>query len=358
VIKLLIVDDSALARKLLGAIFAAEADFDIRFARNGAEALEAVHQDKPDVVTLDLHMPVMDGLACLDRIMIEQPCPVVMVSTATAEGAQATIEALRRGAVDFIPKPKGALSLATNALHEALVAKVRQASTARLRNSLNLRERVRHRLGGAMAGGEGRSSLPRQDRRAGPGQGVVLVGTSTGGPAALEALLAPLPAQLAWPIVVAQHMPAAFTGPLAHRLNQLCALTVEEVVIFAALQPGHVYIAHGDADIVVGWQGDGLVARSVPAERDYPWHPSVDLLVRSAMGAVEPHKIVGVLMTGMGDDGAAAMAALRAAGGRTIAEAEDSAVVWGMPGELARAGGADFIVPLPGIAERLVALLV
>lgn len=349
-IKLLIVDDSALARKLLGAIFAAAPDFEIRFARNGAEALEEVHRDRPDVITLDLHMPIMDGLKCLDRIMIEQPCPVVMVSTATAEGAEATIEALRRGAVDFIPKPKSALSLGNTALHAPLVEKIRQAAQAQLRSSLNLRERVRHRLGTAAA-------KPRATRQPALKQGIVLVGTSTGGPAALEALLTPLPADFPWPIVIAQHMPAAFTAPLARRLDQLCAVTVEEVVIITALRPGHVYIAHGDADIVLDRQDGALVARSVPAARDYPWHPSAGRLVRSAMELVEPRGLIGVLMTGMGDDGAAAMTALHRAGGRTIAESAETAIVWGMPGELFRTGGADFLLPLPRIAPQLISLL-
>jgi two-component system chemotaxis response regulator CheB len=360
VIKLLIVDDSALVRKLFGRIFAAEPDFVVRFARNGKEALEELRLIPPDVITLDIHMPDMDGLECLDRIMIEQPCPVVMVSSVTPEGADMTLEALRRGAVDFVPKPSRALSLGIEELGPLLVETVRGAARARLRRSLNLRERVRYRIGqvlkGALAAGSPPTAVSSAAIPAHSG-GLVLVGTSTGGPPALEALLIPLRIGFPWPIVVAQHMPAGFTGPLARRLNGLCALPVTELAAPAVLRPGHVYIGRGDADIIISRQEEDLVAASVPAARDYPWHPSVDRLVRSAMAVAEPHRLVGVLMTGMGDDGAQAMMALHAAGGRTIAEAEETAVVWGMPGELAKAGGADFVLPLGHIARRLDKLL-
>jgi two-component system chemotaxis response regulator CheB len=148
-------------------------------------------------------------------------------------------------------------------------------------------------------------------------------------------------------------MPATFTGPLARRLDGLCALTVMEVQQPALLRPGCAYIAHGGGDIVISRRPAGLVASSIAPEPDYPWHPSTDRLVRSAMEHVSATQLIGILMTGMGNDGAEAMTLLHQQGGRTIAEAEETAVVWGMPGELAGAGGADWIVPLPGIAERL-----
>ena len=148
-IKLLVVDDSALVRKLLGQVFGGEPDFEVRFARNGLEALELLKPFAPDVITLDIHMPQMDGLACLDRIMIERPCPVVMVSSLTAEGAEATLEAFRLGAVDFVPKPEGTVSLHIDALAPELIAKVRGAAGAKLKSSLRLADRVRHRMGQA-----------------------------------------------------------------------------------------------------------------------------------------------------------------------------------------------------------------
>jgi two-component system chemotaxis response regulator CheB len=351
VIKVLVVDDSALARKLLGQVFATEADFEVQIARDGVEALAHLTTFRPDVVTLDVHMPQMDGLACLDRIMIERPTPVVMVSSLTAEGAEETLEALRLGAVDFVAKPEGAVSLRIHEVAPDLITKVRAAAGARLRSSLRLKDRVRHQVGAPRP-----SRVPHRKSDAevvaATGAGLVLVGTSTGGPPALEALLAPLPGSFQWPILVAQHMPASFTGPLARRLDGLCELSCVEVVRPMKLEPGCVYLGRGDADLIVSRRAGALIAMAAPP-LDYPWHPSADRLVRSAMGLVAASQLVGVLMTGMGNDGADAMAELRAAGGQTIAEAEDTAVVWGMPGELVKAGGASYVEPLTDIAARL-----
>ncbi|MDB5571155.1 MAG: chemotaxis-specific protein-glutamate methyltransferase CheB, partial [Hyphomicrobiales bacterium] len=192
---------------------------------------------------------------------------------------------------------------------------------------------------------------PAQPR--GVGDGLVLVGASTGGPPALEALLTGLTADFPWPIVVAQHMPANFTGPLARRLDGVCALRVVEVTEPTMLEAGCVYIGRGDGDVIVSRRPGGRIALPTPQRPGYPWRPSVDRLVRSAMEHAPASQLVGVLMTGMGNDGALAMAELRAQGGRTIAEAEETAVVWGMPGELVRAGGASVVAPLPDIAASL-----
>lgn len=355
-IKLLVVDNSALVRKLLGQVFSHQTGFEVRFARNGMEALEALAAFAPDVVTLDVHMPGMGGLACLDQIMVERPCPVVMVSSLTAEGAEATLEALRLGAVDFAPKPTGAVSLKMDDWGPEIVAKVRSAAGARLRSSLRLRERIRHKVGGGQPAGRAEPLFGPERAEASAaasGDGLVLVGTSTGGPPALEALLTALPADFPWPILVAQHMPASFTGALARRLHGICALSVLEVTAPAVLAPGKVYIGRGDADLVIARRPAGLVAMPAPAQPGYPWHPSTDRLVRTAMSVLPSSQLIGVLMTGMGDDGAEAMTRLREQGGRTIAEAEETAVVWGMPGELTKAGGADWVLPLPQIAVRL-----
>ena len=348
-IKILVVDDSALVRKLIGQAFATQTDFEVQFARNGREALAAIAASRPDVVTLDVHMPEMDGLTCLDRIMIETPCPVVMVSSMTAAGADATLEALRLGAVDFVAKPTGAVSLRFDDLARPLIEKVRAAAGARLKTSLRLRERVRFRMREAT----GTLASVRKAKQVLKGEGLVLVGTSTGGPPALEALLAGLPASFPWPIVIAQHMPATFTGPLARRLDGISRLSVQEVRDPTVLIPGNVYIGRGDADVIVSRRGAGLVAMAAPAQADYPWHPSTDRLVRSALNHMAPSQLIGILMTGMGNDGAEAMALIHAGGGRTIAEAEETAVVWGMPGELVKANGASFVVPLNKIAAQL-----
>ncbi|KAB1072584.1 chemotaxis-specific protein-glutamate methyltransferase CheB [Methylobacterium planeticum] len=360
-IRLLVVDDSALMRKLLGAVFAAQADFEVAVARDGVEALAMQAAFRPDVITLDVNMPGLDGLACLDRIMLERPCPVVMLSSRTAEGAEVTLDALGRGAVDFVAKPTGAISLAIEEFGPRLVQKVRAASKARLRPTHRLVERVRARHIGAPG------PAPRQAvHHSAEGQarqvarrlgGIVLVGASTGGPPALDALLSELPGDFAWPIVVAQHMPGSFTGPLARRLDGLCALAVQEVTRPVVLEPGHVYIGRGDADVIITRRPAGLGAAPAPSHPDHPWHPSVDRLVETALAHVEADRIVGILMTGMGRDGARSMTEMRARGGVTLAEAEETSVVWGMPGELVRAGGASVVAPLDTLAAELLRLV-
>lgn len=353
-IKVLVVDDSALVRKLLGRVLSEQSDFEVAFARNGLEALERNRVFEPDVITLDVQMPEMDGLGCLDRIMIERPCPVVMVSSLTAPSAEASLEALRLGAVDVMPKPGGAVSLQMDAFGPQFVAKVRAAATARLRPSLRLKERVKARAARSRR-------LPVSTVQAGAGKtmaaatgaGLVLIGCSTGGPPALEAVLTSLPKSFPWPIVIAQHIPAAFTGALARRLDGLCAIGVTELAAPSRLDPGIAYIGRGDADVVVEAKGAGIMGRAVASQPDYLWHPSVDRLVRSALETLPAEQLIGVLMTGMGNDGASAMALLSARGGRTIAESEETAVVWGMPGELVRAQGADWVLPLPEIGACL-----
>jgi len=359
VIRLLIVDDSPLMRRLLSEIFAAEADFEVEVARTGAEALAMLPAFRPDVVTLDIHMPGMDGLACLDRIMVERPCPVVMISSLTAEGADETLEAMALGAVDVIPKPRGPVSIEIEAIAESIVEKVRAASGAKLSRTARLAERIR--LRSTQPKGKAEPKPPRPVRVIKPAprssEGLVLVGTSTGGPAALDALLAGLPGDFPWPIVIAQHMPASFTGALARRLDRLYPLAVVEVTGPTPLLPGHAYIGRGDADLVVARRAGKLVALPAPSAPEYHWHPSVDRFVSSAMQHVAPECLIGVLMTGMGADGAKTMAELAKQGGHTIAEAEESAIVWGMPGALVGLGGADHVVPLSGIAGRLLGLV-
>jgi two-component system chemotaxis response regulator CheB len=347
-IKILVVDDSALMRRLIGAALKVEGDLAVEFARDGVEALERLKDFKPDVITLDVHMPQMDGLACLDRIMIERPTPVVMVSSLTEAGAGATLEAISLGAVDFVAKPAGAISLVMDEFAPVLIEKIRAAAKARINPALRLTERVRLRAGGMALPVARRSETERRP--------TLRTEVSAGDSArrlALDALLAVLPADFPWPILVAQHMPASFTGPLSRRLDRLCALTVAEVTEPQPLRPGMVYIGKGDADIIVSTRGAAAIVMAAPSMAEYRWHPSVDRLVSTAMQHLAASRLIGVLMTGMGNDGALAMKRLRDEGGRTIAEAEETAVVWGMPGELVRAGGADVVLPLSAIPTQL-----
>jgi two-component system, chemotaxis family, protein-glutamate methylesterase/glutaminase len=367
VIKLLITDDSALMRRVLEDIFLEEGDFQIRLARNGTEAIELVRSFDPQVVTLDIQMPGMDGLACLSQIMIEAPRPVVMISSLTAEGADATLEAMELGAVDFVAKPSGTVSLEIDRLRPVLVAKVRAAANARIRRTLRLTERVRHQIRGA--GMATRTRPPRAPRKAsaksgafglktGKGApGLVLIGTSTGGPAALDVVLPRLPADFPWPVLVAQHLPASFTGAFAKRLDRECQLQVVEVDQPMLLAPGTIYIGRGDADVTVASRVAGVIALPAPAKASYLWHPSVERMVESALENMAASQLIGVLMTGMGNDGAEAMKRLRQGGGRTIAEAESTAIVWGMPGELVKNGGAEMVRPLEDIAATIVDLV-
>ena len=355
-IKLLIADDSALMRKLLEGIFREEGDFDVRLARNGAEALELVRSFDPQVVTLDVQMPGMDGLACLSQIMIKSPRPVVMISSLTEEGAAATLEAIELGAIDFVAKPAGTVSLEIDRLRPILIEKVRAAANARIRRTLRLKERIQHQFRGAgvLSRPARTKSQIAAPRKPDASPGLVLIGTSTGGPAALDIVLPQLPPGFPWPVLVAQHMPASFTGLFAKRLDRICELRVVEVDRPMPLQAGVIYIGKGDADVVVSRRSSGVNAIPVPAHRDYPWHPSVERMVTSAMELYEPSRLVGVLMTGMGRDGADAMTQLFKQGGRTIAEAESTAVVWGMPGELVKIGGAGDVRPVEEIAAVLV----
>ncbi len=354
--KVLIVDDSALMRRHLREILEVRGQHEVLLARNGAEALSALETFDPDVITLDINMPEMDGLTCLSRIMAERPKPVVMVSSLTEEGAEATLQALALGAVDFVQKPEGTISLNVARIEDQILQKVAAASRARIRRSVGLTSRLRAQSSKA-------KPKPRERCAVGLGQldggelGAVLIGVSTGGPGTLEEVLPRIPADFPWPIVVAQHMPGSFTGVFARRLNDICNLTVVEASAQTPLEPGIIYIGKGDADVVIGKRATRFVVNPMPAGSQYLWHPSVTRLVESAAHALPASRLIGVMLTGMGDDGAQAMTDLKRAGGRTIAQDEATSVVWGMPGELSKRGGASLVLPASRIAGQLSAWL-
>ena len=347
-IKLLIVDDSALMRRQLSGLFQAEADFEIRTARNGREAVEENRTFRPDVITLDINMPEMDGLTALSMIMIERPVPVVMVSSLTEKGALATFEALNLGAVDYIVKPGGSISLSIDAIREAVVNKVRVAAKARLKPSRAELPRPAKRFSKS-AGTEAPAVVPHRTGS----EGIVVIGVSTGGPRTLEQILPNLPADFPWPVLVAQHMPASFTLPFATRMNSLCAMEVVEASRPMVLEAGTIYIGKGGADMFVI---ERVGKRSVIAKPENPqflWHPSVELLGRSVLEHYDPANVLGVMLTGMGYDGADAFTDIKMKGGRTIAESEESSVVFGMPAELIRRGGASVTLHADKIALQI-----
>lgn len=348
-IKALVVDDSALMRKHLRDMLA-DAGMEVQIARDGAQALELARSFEPDVVTLDVNMPVMDGLSALERLMVERPVPVVMVSSLTAEGAAVTLTALRLGAVDFIEKPSGTVSLRLDHLHERIVQTVSAAAKVKVRRSQGLAQRLAHQRVNRPA------PTPAPGRAKGPsGTPVVLIGASTGGPSVVEELLAALPAHFPGAVVVAQHMPAAFTKVFAERLDQRCAVKVREAKGRMELEPGTVTIARGDADITFSRIGQKVVIGPSPSSPSHIWHPSVERMVRSALELIPIDRLIAIQLTGMGDDGADGMAELKRRGGRTIAEAESTALVYGMPRALVERGGATKTLPSHEIAPRLLA---
>lgn len=364
--KVLVVDDSALMRRLLSAVLT-QAGWTVAVARNGREGVEQLLEWQPDVVTLDINMPEMDGLTALSLMMQARPTPIVMVSSLTEKGAQATMEALALGAVDFIAKPGGTISLSIDDIQALLLEKVRTASRIRLRPG---------RPAAAMPAPVQRAPRPALARpapasprtttsapasaspaplRGGMGRcpGLVLIGISTGGPRTLEDVLPQLPADFPWPVLVAQHMPPNFTLAFAQRMDRMCALEVVEVGEPMPLEPGRIHIGRGGTDLVVVERLGRLVAQPRPESPAHPWHPSADVMVESAMRVLPASQLVGVLMTGMGFDGARAMAELKTRGGRTIAEAESSCVVFGMPSELIQRGGASVVLPSQDVARQL-----
>jgi two-component system chemotaxis response regulator CheB len=349
-IKLLIVDDSALMRRQLATLFKAEGDFDIRQARNGKEAVDENREFKPDVITLDINMPEMDGITALSLIMADRPVAVVMVSSLTEKGALATFEALNLGAVDYIAKPGGTISLSIGEIKNELVSKVRTAARAKIKgkgaNARGLAQRLREER-------EKPAPRPLAVRRGTGGEGLVIIGVSTGGPRTLEDILPFLPADFPWPVLVAQHMPASFTRPFAERLNGLCALSVVEASHPMPIEPGTIYIGKGGADMVLVQRAGKLTVIAKPETREFLWHPSVELMGRSALEHCDPTQLVAVMLTGMGYDGAAAFTEIKKHGGRTIAESEASAVVFGMPAELIERGGASMVLPSEKIAAQI-----
>jgi two-component system chemotaxis response regulator CheB len=353
-IKLLIVDDSALMRRQLSALFDTESDFQIRTARNGREAVEENRSFQPDVVTLDINMPEMDGLTALSMIMVERPVAVVMVSSLTEKGALATLEALNLGAIDYIVKPGGTISLSIESIRAAVISKVRAAARAKLKPLGKVAPAKPAAPGGRAPPSKPVAAAPPAPARRNFGSaGVVVIGVSTGGPRTLECILPSLPAGFPWSVLVAQHMPASFTLPFAQRLNGICALPVVEASKPMTLEPGTIYIAKGGSDMQVVLRGGKPTAIATPENAEFLWHPSVELLGRTALEVYDATHVLGVMLTGMGNDGSAAFANIKKQGGRTIAESEDSAVVFGMPAELIKCGGASVTLHAEKIARQI-----
>lgn len=338
-IRVLIVDDSVVIRRLLSTIIDADPELEVAgIAQNGRIALERIRQLRPDIVTLDVEMPELDGLGALKALRVDHPdLPVVMFSTVTDRGAEATLSALALGASDYVTKPAnvGSVTTAMERVREQLVPKIK--SLCRPLAPLTLPKLAREVRAGTPTG--------RCD--------LVAIGSSTGGPNALAAVLGALPGDLPVPVVVVQHMPAVFTRLLAQRLDAQCAIAVHEGADGARLEPGHAYIAPGDHHMTVEKRLVGLQLRTNQAPPEHFCRPSVDVLFRSVARAVGGN-VVTVVLTGMGHDGRDGCVPLREAGAHIIAQDRATSVVWGMPGAVAGAGLADEILPLPAIAPAVV----
>ena len=334
--RVLIVDDSAIVRTMLANALKAEPDMEVvGLAADPYAARDLIVSQKPDIITLDIEMPRMDGLTFLRQLMAQRPLPVVIVSSVTQTGSVASLDALAAGAIDVIAKPGGPYSVADIA--DQLKYRIRALRSGRAVHFSRLRR--------AVAGGAALPSLARA-------QGLILIGASTGGTQAIEAVLARLPGD-APPIVIVQHMPAYFTKAFAARLDRSCPMRVVEAVDNTPLEHGVAYIAPGDSHLLVASRAGGLRTAIQNGERVHYQRPSVDVLFQSA-ATLRGVPIVALLLTGMGSDGADGMVALRAAGATTIAEDERSCVVFGMPAAAIAKGGATHVVAR-GAMPRLIA---
>ncbi len=334
-IKVLIIDDSALIRRVLTDIVSRQPDMVVvGAAPDPLVAREMIRATDPDVLTLDIEMPKMDGLDFLDKLMRLRPMPVVMVSTLTERGSEATLRALELGAVDFIAKPKLDIEQGIHAYAEELLTKIRVAAKVQRR-----RPAATPRAGVSVLPSLGNARLTTEK--------LIFIGASTGGTEAIREVLQRLPAD-APAIMITQHMPPGFTRTFAARLDSLCKVRVSEAAGGERLVPGHAYIAPGGRHLRLGRNGANYVTVLDDGPPINRHKPSVEMLFRSAAELAGPNAI-GVMLTGMGKDGALAMRAMKDAGSYNVAQDEASCVVFGMPKEAIAAGAVDRVLPVTEI---------
>lgn len=341
-IKVLVVDDSALIRSLLKEII--EQDPELQLVGQAPDAYVArdlIKQLNPDVITLDIEMPRMDGLTFLEKLMAARPTPVIMISSLTEAGSEATFRAMELGAVDFVAKPKLGIREGMEAYAEDIIEKLKAASRARLRRVPPDRA--------PPAGGVEKASTPRM-----PIVGtekIIAIGASTGGTEAIKDVLIDMPADSPG-IVITQHMPPGFTRTFAERLNRLSRLHVIEARGGERILPGHAFVAPGDHHLLVERSGANYVTRLSDAPQVHRHRPAVDPMFES-VAKCAGRNVIAALLTGMGKDGAIGLRTIREAGGYTVAQDEASCVVYGMPREAVLLGGAEEVLSLEQIAEAL-----
>jgi two-component system, chemotaxis family, protein-glutamate methylesterase/glutaminase len=352
-IRVLIVDDSALVRSLLSDILAADRSIEVVGVAGDAHvAREKIKSLNPDVLTLDVEMPKMDGITFLRNLMRLRPMPVVMVSSLTERGADVTLDALAIGAVDYLSKPKIDLAATLADYGDELIEKIKTAAKASVRaldprRAATLAARPAHNADAVLPKARPPKQLRTTDR-------IIAIGASTGGTEAIKEVLMRLPPD-APGVVIAQHIPKAFSTPFARRMNDCSQVTVYEAEDGQHVLAGHVYIAPGDRHLMVVRDGARYVCKlddGVPVNRH---KPSVDVLFRSVAQNAGGNAI-GVLLTGMGKDGARGLREMLDAGSRTIAQDEATSVVWGMPGEAVSLGAAQHVLPLESVAAKILSL--
>jgi two-component system chemotaxis response regulator CheB len=347
-IRVIVVDDSALVRSLLAEIINRQHDMEcVGTANDPLIAREMIRELDPDVITLDVEMPRMDGIDFLGRLMRLRPTPVVMISTLTERGAEVTLKALELGAVDFVAKPRVGLSSGLNDLAGPIVDKIRVAAVAQVRRVHRdpVSSGATVSAPAPAAGLLGRLSTEK----------LIFIGASTGGTEAIKEVLVHLPADMP-AIVITQHMPPGFTTSFAARLNGLCQITVKEAVHGERILPGHAYIAPGGTQFHIGRSGANYVAIVDDGPAVNRHKPSVEVLFKSA-AALVGRNAYGIMLTGMGNDGATAMREMKDAGSYNYVQDEASCIVFGMPREAIAHGAADEVLPLSQIAPALVARL-
>ena len=350
-IRVIVVDDSALVRSLLAEIINRQHDMEcVGTANDPLIAREMIREKNPDVITLDVEMPRMDGIDFLGRLMRLRPMPVVMISTLTERGAEVTMKALELGAVDFVAKPRVGLASGLKELASQIVEKIRVAAVAQVRRAPAREATSGAGAAGAAAAAPASALLGRLST-----EKLICIGASTGGTEAIKEVLVHMPADSP-AIVITQHMPPGFTTSFAARLNGLCQITVKEAANGERILPGHAYIAPGGTQFRVARSGANYVAVVDDGPAVNRHKPSVEVLFKSA-AAVVGRNAFGIMLTGMGNDGAAAMREMKDAGSYNYVQDEASCIVFGMPREAIAHGAADEVLPLGQIAPALIARL-
>lgn len=328
---ILIVDDSALVRKQIKEILEPEG-YEIEIAKNGQEAVDKAIKNHYDVITMDVNMPVMDGLTAVGEIMKNNPTAILMVSSLTSSDATTTMDALELGAIDYIAKP-GTMNVGKEENRQEILQKVKSLSRIPKRRLSGRRRQQVRRERPQVADDTSKGDSKDIEK-------IIVIGSSTGGPGLIEQICASLPASFTYPICIVQHMPAQFTQAFAERLNRVSTLSVLETKHGMEILPGHVYVARGGVHMHFAKKVSGkIVVREDSDKGDHFFQPAVDELFVSAEMTFPGNQIIGVLLTGIGDDGADGMVSIRKAGGYTIGESEASATVYGMPKEAYERGG-------------------